>query len=254
VLRDTGPVFIHKNDNTVLGVGWNFNGWGDKFKPWQQDQSLAGQITQRIGSAYLTANIVAEGGAIHGDGQGTLLTTKQCLLNSNRNPSIDQAKIEHELMRLTGMQQVLWLAEGLQDDHTDGHIDELACFARPGTILLCGCVDQQDFNYSVIQEASRFLQTATDLQGRSFEVVTVSQPEQRRCRGGHRLTLSYINFYLCNGALIMPAFDQPRHDANARSILSEQFPDRVIHQLPALPIAVGGGGIHCITQQQPKAA
>ncbi len=250
-LRDTGPVFIRQADGQLFITGWNFNGWGNKFNPWQQDRSLASRLAKIMGMKFLSANIIAEGGALHSDGQGALLTTEQCLLNENRNPGADQTDIELELERLTGAQQVIWLADGLEDDHTDGHIDELACFSKPGTILLCGCEDADDPNHAVINAARQKLTATRDAAGNVLEIIEVPQPEQRRAIGGNRLTLSYINFYLCNGALIMPEFEQQRHDANARAILAEQFSDRIIYQLPALPIVAGGGGIHCITQQQP---
>lgn len=246
-LRDNGPIFIRNPDGQLCITGWNFNGWGDQFRPWDQDQTLARRIAQQLQIDYIEANIIAEGGALNVDGQGCLLTTEQCLLNDRRNPNLEQTDIEAELQRLTGAQQIIWLPQGLEDDHTDGHVDELACFARPGTVLLCGCEDDTDPNYTVVKAARQRLQDS----GKASETVDLPQPDARYMSDGVRLTLSYINFYLANHSLIMPSFEQSRYDANAKAILAEQFPQRDIHQLPALPIVVGGGGIHCITQQQP---
>ncbi len=246
-LRDSGPVFIRDSSDRLCITGWNFNGWGDQFRPWDLDQTLASRIAQELRIEYIKAHIVAEGGALHVDGQGCLLTTEQCLLNHRRNPNLKKADIETELQRLTGAEKVIWLRAGLEDDHTDGHVDELACFARPGTILLSSCDDEADPNYAVVTSARKRLQSSDA----GYEIIDLPQPDARYMPDGVRLTLSYINFYLANQVLIMPGFDQAHHDSNAKAILTEQFPQRDIHQIPALPIAVGGGGIHCITQQQP---
>ncbi len=251
-LRDSGPSFVFKDNRELQAIGWNFNGWGDKFSPWGHDRTLAERIAESLNVPFISADIIAEGGALHSDGQGYLLTTEQCLLNVNRNPGADKAFIESELGRLTGAEQIVWLGEGLQDDHTDGHIDELACFASPGVILLSGCENSGDANYPLINDARQRLCAVSDSQGKKFDIIELPQPEQQHNSDDQRLTLSYVNFYLCNGALIMPSFEQPQNDANARAILAEQFPGRVIYQQPALPIVAGGGGIHCITQQQPQ--
>ncbi len=255
-MRDSGPLFVLDQHQHLSITGWNFNGWGNKFRPWDNDRSLARRLARELQLDYLPADIIAEGGALHTDGlasegAGSLLTTEQCLLNPNRNPDKTRAEIEWELRRLTGVNEIIWLGQGLEDDHTDGHIDELACFTRPGVLLLCGCDDPDDANHGVILDAGRRLRAAAEAGGYALDIIALPQPEKRQARGGERLTLSYINFYLANDAVIMPGFAQRRYDASARAIVAEQFPGRSIRQIPALPIVAGGGGIHCLTQQQP---
>jgi agmatine deiminase len=197
------------------------------------------------------APFVLEGGAIHTDGEGTLLTTESVLLNANRNPGIGRADMEELLAAYLGIRKVIWLGEGLKDDDTDGHVDNLACFARPGVVLALSSSDPADANHGPLQDNLARLRAATDAQGRSFEVVEIEQPRPRYLPDGRRIAASYINFYVANGAVIMPAFEDPQ-DARACEAVTRAFPGREIVQVPAVDIVCGGGGIHCITQQQPR--
>lgn len=249
-IRDTGPTFVRDVQCGLAGVQWRFNGWGGKYIPHNRDAALAGALLHDLGIACHKAALVAEGGALHVDGAGTLLTTEQCLLNPNRNPGMSRAAIEAELKRLLGVRQVIWLGEGLRGDETDGHIDNLACFSGPGRVVVQGCEDRTDANFSIVADAIARLRTARDAAGHTLEIIQLPAPRARMDDKGNRLTLSYVNFYLVNGGLIMPAFDDPA-DGAARQILAGLFPNRRVVQLPALDIVRGGGGIHCITQQMP---
>jgi agmatine deiminase len=194
--------------------------------------------------------MVCEGGAIHVDGEGTLLTVEQTLLNANRNPNLTRQEIEECLALYTGARRIIWLGEGFSDDETDGHVDNIACFVAPGRVLI-GIPPKRHPDFEPVQDALTRLREARDAQGRALEIIEIAQPE--KIRGdwqGRVLASSYINFYLPNGGVVMPSFDDPQDEA-ARAVLAACFPDRDILQIDALDIVQGGGGIHCITQQEP---
>lgn len=226
------------------------NGWGGRYPDFEDDQEVAALVASRAGAHWFEAPLVLEGGAIHTDGEGTLLTTEQCLLNPNRNPDMDRSQVETHLRDYLGVSTIIWLPRGLEDDETDGHIDEIACFARPGLVLAVSTDDRGDGNYDILQDNLERLRGATDAAGRPLEVVTLPQPPRRDYEDGTRIALSYVNLYLANGAVIAPAFEVAE-DERAHRILREAFPDRKVIPVPAGDIAIGGGGIHCITQQQP---
>ncbi len=248
-VRDSGPTFLVNNDGAVAGAAWRFNAWGGKFPPYDEDAKLAGRVLERLGMHAFKAPFVLEGGSIHTDGEGTLITTEQCLLNPNRNPHLSRAEIEQALKHWLGVHTVIWLGQGLENDHTDGHVDDITCFARPGAVITATCDDPADFNYRVLNDNIDRLRQARDAKGRSLEIIPLPLPARRETAAG-RLVLTYVNFYLANGAVIMPSFDDPM-DGQAAEILARAFPDRAIVQVSALDILEGGGGIHCITQQQP---
>ena len=213
---------------------------------------LARRVLEILAMTAFEAPIVCEGGAFHSDGQGTLLATEQCLLNVNRNPTADKEDIERCFALYIGARKVIWLGAGFADDETDGHVDNIACFAAPGKVVLGVPAMKSHPDFSAISEARRRLEQARDAEGRAFEIVELPQPKKIRVRDDGRLTpASYVNFYLVNGAVIMPAFDNA-NDEPARSVLTSCFPDRDIMQIEALDIIAGGGGIHCLTQQEPK--
>jgi agmatine deiminase len=194
--------------------------------------------------------MVLEGGSICVDGEGTLITTEQCLLNANRNPSLSQQQIEERLALYFGVTKVIWLGEGLEDDETDGHVDNIACFAGPGRVMIYAPRERGGLNDRVMRDNIARLKAARDARGRALEVIELPEPARRDRHDGRRLDMSYINFYFANYGIVMPSFDDPM-DGVALEVMEKAFPDRRIVQVPSLDIVEGGGGIHCITQQQP---
>ena len=270
--RDTGPTVLVHRDGRRLGMDWVFNAWGGNlgglYARWEEDDQVASAILFQEGIPRHRADFVLEGGAIHVDGEGTLLTTAECLLNPNRNPNLPESEIVSRLQANLGVSSVLWLPEGIFNDETDGHIDNMACFARPGEVVLAWTDDQSDPQYARSAAALAVLEQARDAKGRRIRVhklplprpvlmtpdeaagVDVAPGSQPR-QAGDRLAASYVNFYLCNGGLVMPSFDDPMDEVAAK-ILGGLFPERTVVQVPGREILLGGGNIHCITQQIPK--
>jgi agmatine deiminase len=270
-LRDTGPTFVVDGYGGRRGVDWRFNAWGGHegglYSSWDRDDRVAAKVLEVEGDARYRAPIVLEGGAIHVDGEGTVLTTEECLLNRNRNPELDREAIEAALHAYLGTKKVVWLGAGVHADETDGHVDNLACFARPGLVLLTWVEDPADPQHAISADALARLEAATDARGRPFEVVKVPapgpltiEPEEaagvetvagtQPRRAGDRMAASYVNFYLGNSRLVYPLLD-PTRDEEAAAILAAAFPDRELVGVPAREILLGGGNIHCITQQVP---
>jgi agmatine deiminase len=250
-MRDTGPTFVRNSEGVVAGCDWRFNGWGGKETPHDADAGLAGALLAELGLQRFASSIVMEGGAIHVDGRGTLLTTDSVLLNKNRNPSVSRADMAEVLRGALGAEKIIWLAGGLAGDMTDGHVDNVVCFVRPGVVLAQICSDADDPNYEILQENRRILDSSTDVQGQPLTVLSIEQPDPV-IQLGERLALSYVNFYIANGGVVMPAFSCPQ-DADAYATVAAAFPRREVVQIDARVILKGGGGIHCITQQQPAA-
>lgn len=249
--RDTGPTFVVDGKGGLAGVQWRFNAWGNKYQPHAQDAAFASRVLEWGGHPVYAAPLVCEGGAINVDGAGTLLTTEQCLMNENRNPELTRQQVEERLALYCGALRVIWLGEGFSDVETDGHVDAIACFA-PGCRVLVGVHDDRRHpDYAPALEAVRRLHAARDANGRAFEIVEVKQAALGHRHDGSVLERSYINFYVCNGAVIAPVFDDP-NDAAAQATLASCFPGREIVPVPAHAIVEGGGGIHCITQQEPR--
>ncbi len=222
------------------------------------------------GDDRYAAPLVLEGGAIHVDGEGTLLTTEECLLNRNRNPQLSREQIEAALLAYLGAEKVVWLGRGVFADETDGHVDNLACFARPGVVLLTWTDDETDPQHEISADARRRLEAATDACGRALEVVLLPSPGPlvstaeeaagvepaagaKPRRGGERLAASYANFYLGDSRVVFPLLDE-RSDEEAAAILRERFPEREVVGVPSREILLGGGNVHCITQQAPRAS
>lgn len=270
-MRDVGPTGVVGPRGEVRGVDWHFNAWGGLqgglYFPWDRDELVARRVLDFEGLARYRAPIVCEGGALHSDGEGTLLVTEECLLNPNRNPSLDRREIEEMLRAYTGARKILWLGQGVYQDETDGHIDNLACFLGPGRIALTWTDDRRDPQYAISRDAWQRLTSARDALGRRLTVVRVPMPGplfvseieaagvQSRAgtkprHAGDRLAASYVNFYFANGAAIVPLLDV-RRDASVIQLLSRELPRRRVIGVPAREILLGGGNIHCVTQQVP---
>jgi agmatine deiminase len=252
-LRDSGPTFVMNDAEEVAGIDWGFNAWGGKFPPWDRDAAFAGKVLERLGMRRFQAPFILEGGSIHVDGEGTVLTTEQCLLNPNRNPTLNKAQVEANLKDWLGVETVIWLGQGLENDHTDGHIDDIACFVRPGVVMAAVCDDPSDPNFVTLGDNLRRLKAARDAKGRALQIIEMPLPGRREVKGVGRLASTYINFYIANGGIVAPSFDDVR-DSVAKRILSQAFPDRDVVMVPGLTIVEGGGCIHCITQQEPVGA
>jgi agmatine deiminase len=248
-MRDIGPTFVTDGQGGIAGIDWIFNGWGGLHGDFALDAMVAAEIAKLRGVKCFAPPIVLEGGALAGDGEGTLLVTEECLLDPNRNPGKSKGEIGAVLRDYLGAKTVIWLGRGYEGDETRGHVDEVACFAKPGTVLIQIPADPEDPNYLVQHDNLARLKAARDAVGRELQIVEVPQPTRRELND-ERLTLSYINFVFANGGLIMPSFGDPVDDAVFR-IYSALFPDRKIIQLAADDLVLGGGGFHCITQQEP---
>lgn len=251
-LRDNGPTFVVNSQGELGGVNWGFNAWGGKYSPWELDDAVAPQMLKALNVKQFDAPLVLEGGSIHTDGEGTLLTTEECLLNPNRNPQMSREEIEAAVKNFVNVEQIIWLKRGLSGDETDGHIDNVACFAAPGKILLQVCDDPNDENYAITRENLAILGQAVDAQGRKLEIIPIPQPPQAFYEGT-RLTLSYLNFYFVNGGIILPVFggEAAETDRQAAKILGELYPERRIRTVNGMAIIREGGNVHCTTQQMP---
>lgn len=249
-MRDNGPSFVVDGRGGIAGVHWGFNAWGGNYADCDADRDAARLILERIGISRRPAPLVMEGGSFHVDGEGTLITTEQCLLNPNRNPGFTRDEIEAALRAHLGVETIIWLGRGYEEDETDGHIDEILTYVRPGVVLTVTTDDPNDPNFPVFADNIARLGKARDARGRALEVVTIKTPARREDRGV-RLTLSHTNLYIANGGVVMPSFADPA-DAEAFRTVRKLFPDREVVAVPAIDIVRGGGGIHCVTQQQPK--
>nr|WP_320014045.1 agmatine deiminase family protein [uncultured Desulfobacter sp.] len=250
--RDSAPTFVRDGKGNLAGIDWVFTGWGHYPITGPCDEGMAIDVLRRLSMRRYTAPFILEGGSIHVDGKGTLITTEQCLLDPKRNAGFTKADFQTLFKTYLGIDKILWIANGLEGDETTGHVDILATFARPGLILLDNCTDPHDPNFAVTQDAKKRLAGAVDTAGNAIEIMEIPQPAPQRWNG-KRMDISYINFYMPNGAIIMSAFNDPADD-QARQMMQAIFPDRTIVQIPSLPLFAGGGGIHCITQQQPAGA
>jgi len=251
-LRDNGPTFVVNQAGDLGGINWRFNAWGGKYHPWDLDDLVAPALLDHLQLRRFDAPLVMEGGSIHVDGQGTLLTTEECLLNPNRNPHLGRAEIEACLGRYLGIEKVIWLKRGLSGDETDGHVDNVAAFAAPGRVLLQVCDDPAQENFAISCENMEILERAQDARGRRLEIITLPQPPPQSYKG-ISLTLSYLNFYFVNGGIILPVFGGPaaETDCLALEVLQRTFPERRIVAVDGMAIIREGGNVHCMTQQMP---
>jgi agmatine deiminase len=271
-LRDTGPTFVVDGAGGRRGVDWIFNAWGGEhgglFADWSHDDRVAQKVLEVERAPRYRAPIVLEGGSINTDGEGTLLTTVECLLNPNRNPDLSKAEIEAVLCDYLGVEKIIWLPLGLSNDETDGHVDNLCCFAAPGVVLLAWTDDKHDPQHERSAAARRVLEDATDARGRSLDVRLlplpgplhmteqeaagiVPAPGTKRRHAGDRLAASYVNHYVANGRVVVPMLD-PRTDEEALRTIADAHPERKVLGVPGREIALAGGNVHCITQQVPR--
>jgi agmatine deiminase len=269
-VRDTGPSFVINQAGDVRGISWQFNAWGGIFSPFDKDAAVAGHILVHERILAYSAPLILEGGSFHVDGQGTLITTEECLLNPNRNPDLSRKEIASYLESYLGVEKIIWLQKGVYLDETDGHVDNLCAFARPGEVVLTWTEDQTDPQYDISRHAYDILSKTTDARGRKLTIHKIHQPgplfiSEQESKGfdvvagakirkqGDRLAGSYVNFYMANSGIVMPLFDDP-YDMRAIETMQNIFPERRIIGVQTREILLGGGNIHCMTQQQPLSA
>ena len=244
-LRDSGPIFVVDGDGRRAGVHFGFNSWGGKFTPWDRDAAVGRLLVEHVGDNCYEAPFVLEGGAIAVDGDGTLLTTEECLLNPNRNPGMSREEIEVGLSDHLGVEAIVWLGQGLAEDRdTDGHVDMIAAFTRPGEVLLQSVEPGAPSHERMADNRTRL--TAAGLDVVEFPILAAVEV------AGEPVAVSHLNLYLCNGAAIVPLAGVDT-DAEALERIAAAYPDREVVGVPGRVIAFGGGGPHCITQQVPAA-
>ena len=271
--RDMCPTFVRNAGGDVAGIDWQFNAWGGDYdglyKDFSMDNACAEAVCRALGIPVVSAgSFVLEGGSIHVDGEGTLITTQECLLSQGRNPALTREQIEDKLAHYLGIQKVIWLPWGIYQDETNGHVDNICAFTAPGKVVLAWTDDQTDPQYARSMADLEVLQNEQDAKGRPFQITKLPIPSAAICmraedvkgfvfeagedrrEAGERLAASYVNFYLANGAVIVPQFADV-NDRQAVDILEREFPDRSVIPVMARDILMGGGNIHCITQQVP---
>lgn len=248
-MRDIGPNFVVNGAGKLAASLFHFNSWGKKHAPWGKDAAVGHRVAEYLGIPTFSSTIYMEGGGINVDGEGTVLATLQNVLHENRNPGLEQPEATQILCDALGAEKVIWLPGDPDDTETDGHIDGIACFIQPGKVLVEICPARGTERYDNMQANLEAVRGQTDAAGRQLEIVTIEEAYEAN-RRSDIFASSYINFYIANGGIVMPGFGIDR-DEDARTKLADLFPDREIVQLEIADVALGGGGIHCITQQQP---
>lgn len=271
--RDMTPTFVSDGQGIIRGIDWEFNAWGGEFDglyaSWDKDDKAASLFCEALKlDCYDAHPFVLEGGSIHTDGEGTLITTKACLLSKGRNPKLSKEEIEEKLKEYLNVSKIIWLPNGIYNDETNEHVDNVCAFVKPGEVVLAWTDDESDPQYKFSMEALNVLENSTDAKGRKIKVHKLPIPEKPVCitedelsgfvfeegedmrEAGERLAASYVNFYISNSAVVVPAFGDKNDEAAVR-ILEKLFPDRKVCPIKARPIITGGGNIHCITQQIP---
>jgi agmatine deiminase len=249
-IRDSGPIYVTGGGDRIA-VDFEFNGWGGKFGPWDDDAAVSGRWAAHAGHEVRSIGMVFEGGSISTDGEGSLVTTAQCLMHPNRNPHLNRREIADVLHDTLGAAAILWLPHGLALDHdTDGHVDNVACFARPGVMVVQGCDDSAEADWLRLNVNRRIAEGWIDAHGRQIEVVEVPVLPFAE-RDGRRVVVPYLNYYVGNGFVVVPVCGHAADD-DMLAIIAGQYPGRETIGLDIGAIlAVGGGGIHCVTQQIP---
>ena len=272
--RDVAPTFVVNDEKNVCGIDWEFNAWGGDvdglYAHWEKDDQVAEKVCEELYyDCYEAHPFVLEGGSIHSDGEGTVLVTAACLLSAGRNPKLSKQEIEQKLCDYLGAQKVIWLERGIYNDETNEHVDNICAFVRPGEVVLAWTDDETDPQYAMSKSCLEILERETDAMGRKIKVHKLPIPKTPICvteedlggyefedgedtrEVGERLAASYVNFYISNGGVIVPQFGD-EHDEAAVEILKAAFPERTVYPVPARDILLGGGNIHCITQQIPE--
>jgi agmatine deiminase len=251
--RDHGPIFVKdRRTGEVAATDWRYNAWGGKYRPYTLDNQIPAKICRALGMRRLAVPMILEGGSIDVNGAGCLLTTESCLLNPNRNPDLSRGQIEQTLRENLGVEVIVWLGAGIAGDDTDGHVDDLSRFFQIDGIVTAVERNGRDVNHRPLQENLERLQDLRTPAGRRYKLVELPMPEP--CfRRKQRLPATYANFLVINGAVLMPAFRQPKRDAAAVEILAGCFPGREIIAIDCLDLVLGLGTLHCISQQQPAA-
>jgi agmatine deiminase len=270
-MRDIGPTFVVDDRGTVRAVDWIFNAWGGLhdglYFPWDKDDLVPRKMCEIEGIDRYRAPLVMEGGSFHVDGEGTLITTEECLLSPGRNPDLTRDQIEQQLRAYLAVESIVWLGRGFDPDETTGHVDDVACFVRPGVVAIAWTDDPADWRYEIMRDNHERLAAAVDARGRRLEIAKLPVPadvcftEEEASgidrvegsiprRAGDRMPATYVNFYFCNGGVVVPVFDDPNDDV-ACERLQALVPDRRVVTVPGREIVLSGGNVHCITQQQP---
>jgi agmatine deiminase len=248
--RDHGAIFVlREEDRALAATDWGYNAWGDKYPPYDLDNQIPARMAEYLGVPRFEGGMILEGGSIDVNGAGLLLTSEACLLNPNRNPDLSKAQIEQRLRDFLGVQNILWLGDGIIGDDTDGHIDDISRFVTPDTIVTAVEDDPQDENYPVLQENLKRLCAMTDLAGRPLNILKIPMPPPVIYEG-QRLPASYANFYIANRVVLLPTYNHP-NDVRAAAVLQRCFPDRAIVGIDCTDIIWGLGAWHCLTQQVP---
>ncbi len=247
-LRDTGPIFA-KREGRAVALRFAFNGWGGKYDL-SFDDSVGDRVAEAAATPIQRADFILEGGAVDHDGDGTILTTRQCLLNPNRNPGWNEAVAESHLQTALGAKKVLWLGDGLANDHTDGHVDNIARFIGPGRVMCMAPFGEDDPNHEVLNQIAADLRSMTDAAGRALEVVQIPSPGLVTDEDGEAVPASHMNFIIGNASVVMPHYGTASADAALRG-LAAAFPMHRVVGIQSTAILTGGGSFHCITQQEP---
>lgn len=256
-IRDSGPIFVQEKTTgeNLLAHDFIFNAWGDKYRPWEDDDAIprrgmAASALQDI--PVLQHDLVLEGGSIDVNGRGTLITTEQCLLNPNRNPSLDREAIEERLKASLGIQRILWLGGGIEGDDTDGHVDDITRFVNETTVITMRACSRSDVNYQPLEDNFQRLKSAGDQDGNKLTVVDLPLPDRDLTGPFGRSPASYANFYIANGKVLIPVYGAP-NESSVLSVFCDLFPDREVIPIDCVGLVCGLGAIHCVTQQEPSA-
>ncbi len=249
--RDHGPIFLTRDEAPRLAVvDWDYNAWGWKYPPFEYDEVVPTRVAEELGVPVYSPNMVLEGGSIDVNGSGSLLTTKSCLLNANRNPDMTQEQIERRLREFLGVKNILWLGDGIEGDDTDGHVDDLARFVSEDTIAAAVEEDEDDGNFICLQENLHLLRGMQTEHGKPVRILTLPMP-RKIIRDGQRLPASYANFYVANRVVLLPVFADV-NDKWAIAVLEKAFPGRKVAPIDCRELIWGLGAFHCLTQQQPR--